>query len=70
MSGQPDVVVLSDSDELTVVDDVVEVVPFNHWTDGRAYNKVLKVCQPCYVKGKTVVLANKEGAQPLGGTQG
>ena len=34
-------------------------VPFNHWTDARAYNKVAKACQPCYVKKKTVVLQNK-----------
>ena len=58
MSRQPDVAVLSDSDEFTVVDPD-EVVAFNHWTDARAYNKVLKVCQPCYRKGRTVALANK-----------
>ena len=62
MSRQPDAAVLSDSDELTVVDDVVEVVAFNHCTDARAYNKVLKVCQPCYRSGRSVPLANREKA--------
>ena len=59
MSRQPEAAVLSDSEEVTVVEDVVELVPFNHWTDARAYNKVVKACQPCYVKKKTVVLQNK-----------
>ena len=59
MSRQPEAAVLSDSEEVTVVEDVVELVPFNHWTDARAYNKVLKACQPCFAKGRTVALQNK-----------
>ena len=70
MSRQPEAAVLSDSDEVTVVEDVVELVPFNHWTDARAYNKVFKACQPCYVKKIGGTAKQRQGAQPLGGTQG
>ena len=56
MSRQPDVEVLSDSDDCN---DAVQLVPFDHWTDARAYNKLLKVCQPCHMKGKPVALPNR-----------
>ena len=58
MSRQP-AVVLSDSEEVTPVDDIV---PFTTWTDSRAYNAVLHRCQPCHAKGKAVPLQNKAKA--------
>ena len=55
MSRQPDEV-LSDSEEVTPLGDGD---PFKSWRDPRAYNAVLKACQPCLTHGrKQVPLAN------------
>ena len=37
-------------------------VKFETWKDPRAYNAVIKGCQPCYANGKRVVLSNRAKA--------
>ena len=37
-------------------------VKFETWKDPRAYNAVIKDCQPCYANGKRVALSNRAKA--------
>ena len=55
MSRQP-IVVPSDSEDDTPVE---EVVPFTSWKHERAYNAVQKACQPCYAVARLVLLQNR-----------